>query len=194
MSTASRYMLLFQVFIGIPMSQSGHGLALNRWTGSQAVVAQQYSRTKSVHNASSAIPPLEQMSPIIFRKSLNQAPPSRVLSPDPKPLGNIGTAICISPVQFSKFRDLSSPAKSSSASQLGLRVRDETISDAEKLQVDEDSIVLSPQHESSRSTPSPPPPLLFRLGGIVSGDKNLFLGEKSQKDSHFSGQSNLFNK
>jgi hypothetical protein len=173
------------------MSHSGHDLATNRWTSSPAVVAQQYSRTKRVRIASSAIPPLQRMGPVIFRKSLNQAPPSRVLSPDPKPLGDIGTAISISPAHFSK--PFLSPVKFSSATQLGLHARNETISDSEILHVDADSAVLSPQYESSRSTPSPPP-LLFRLGGIVSGERNVFLGEKNQKSSHFSGQSNLFSK
>lgn len=102
------------------------------------------------------------------------------------------TAINISAAQFSKLSSTAmSPAKSSSVTQRPLRVNNKKV---ERLQVDDDAIVTS-LDETSRSTPSPPP-VLMRLGGIVSGGKNVFIGEKSERNTnadHF-GRSNTFNK
>ena len=185
-------LFLLQVSIGVPISDSGHDLLVNRWTQSRAVVAKQYSHVRHGLNSPTAVPPLQRVSPITFRKSLNHAPPSRVLSPDPQPAGNILTAINISAAQFSKLSSNSmSPAKSSSVTQRSLRVNNKKV---ERLQVDDDAVVTS-LDETSRSTPSPPP-ILMRLGGIISGEKNVFIGEKSEHNTsadHF-GRSNTFNK
>jgi hypothetical protein len=174
------------------MSSSGRDVALNRWMRSQAVVAAaHYSRTKQCGISPTAIPPLQRICPITFRKSLDKAPPSRVFSPDSKPSGSVETAVTISPAHYSsKPSNALSPYTSPSAS----RPRKVERKKVELLQVDDDA--ASAASPCERSTPSPPPLAPLRLGGIISGGKNVFVAEKSEKDvaaDHF-GHSNTFNK
>lgn len=180
-----------QVVIGVPMSKSGHNIALNRWMRSQAVVAEQYCRRKQVLAGPPDFPPaLERISPSTFRKTLTNAPPSRVLSPDSKPAGNVGIAIRISPVR--KSPEPASPQKSSSAKQRSHRFR-------EKISANRLDVLQVDSTASPPSPPSPPPPRVMRLGGIFSGDKNVFVSEKSERSvgslgvDHF-GRSNVFSK
>jgi hypothetical protein len=181
-----------QVVIGVPMSKSGHNIALNRWIRSRAVVAEQFQRSKQLLAGPADLPPpLERVSPSTFRKTLTKAPPSRVLSPDSKPTGNVGISISISPARYSRSP---SPDKSSMTRQRSQKQKPRKKS-AEK-RVDEVDVLQVDSAASSTSTPSPPPPPVMRLGGIVRGEKNVFVGEKSEQSvavDHF-GRSNIFSK
>jgi hypothetical protein len=179
------FILLPQVTIGVPMSKSGHNVALNRWTQSHAVVAEQYARSKQVRAGPSDFPPpLERISPTSFRKSLVKAPPSRVYSPDVKPTGNVESSISISPALCTSTPVGASPSKFTSGAPRSPHVRKASAENknAERI-VDVlqcDSTTSSPS-DRSRSTPSPTPLPVMRLGGIVSGSKNVFVAEKSER-------------
>jgi hypothetical protein len=162
----------------MPMSKSGHNLALTRWMHSQALVAGHFSRARQDQNVLPAVPPLQRMCPVTFLKSLKRVPPSRVLSPDTKPVGNVQTAISISPAP-SRLPDVKSPDKMARFTQRHLHVRNDSKEKVDVLTVADDGAASCPD-ERGRSTPSPPPLRVLRLGGIVSGEKNVFIAEKSK--------------
>jgi hypothetical protein len=113
------------------------------------------------------------------------------MSPDSKPSGNILAAINITLANFSEPRNPPIPKVFSNLPQRALPTANEKLCESGPLHVDADITASSPD-DSSRSTPSPPP-VLVRLGGIVSGGKNIFIGEKQQQSDHF-GRSNMFSK
>jgi hypothetical protein len=120
------------------------------------------------------------------------------MSPDSKPSGNILAAINITPANFSEPRNPPIPKVFSNLPKRALPTANKKLHESGPLHVDADITASSPD-DSSRSTPSPPP-VLVRLGGIVSGGKNIFIGEKQQQSQqvrpcadHF-GRSNMFSK
>jgi hypothetical protein len=192
----NRFEICFEFFMQVsivaPISPSLR--SFGRWMQSSAVVAR-YSRAKQSASNPATLPPLERMNSPSFRKSLSQAPLSRVLSPDPKPIGNVETALKIGGALRNKAEDLKTARGCPRIARIPLRIKRQV----GMSQFAEDKCTdncTAPSALGERSTPSPPPLPVMRLGGIISGDKNVFIAEEKESGTHSShfGRSNVFSK